>query len=377
MQREENMRKPIGIGMVLIFGAGVATAQVQPLSDEQLDFITAGSAAGMDGAPNHAAGGFVVANASTAAVDEQNAMRLESEAQGNAEAVNVVNAADSLVAQGLNVWGGDFQSADALDAAVEQSNLVVQTEATRSATLAAYQRDANQFDGSTLDTTTSNLDTIDLVSDVMVDTNHQILGQSVNVGLGVGVAGRVGIDLDAASIGFDLVAESELATNVDVNGTINLPRPFGAMQANGNLDSTITNSGSASLNVDTPPVTIDAIGSVCYTKLGLCEATADDNSTYQTNTTHAETMNHEVQGAVAMEGANAEYVVIDDSNLELIRGQTLTLASGAQSGLSALNVVNAVGSMVANGVNVSRTNAEAGSSLPASLNQRNVVLQSF
>jgi hypothetical protein len=193
----------------------------------------------------------------------------------------------------------------------------------------------------------------------------------------VGLAGRVGVDLDAASIDFELGATSELHTNVDVNGTINLPRPFGAMEANGNLDSSIINSGSVSLNVDTPPVSIDAIGSVCYTKLGVCEASADDNSTYQTDTTHAETVNREVRGAVAMEGAQAEYVVIDDSSLELVSGQTLTLASGAQSGVTAMNVVNAVGSMVANGVNVSRTRVESGSGLPAELSQRNVVVQSF
>lgn len=371
------MGKPMGIGMVLIMAAGMAMSQMQPLSDEQLDVITAGSAAGIEGTTNHAAGGFAVANASTARVDQQNEMRLESDAQANAEAVNVVNAADALVAQGLNVWGGDFQSAEALDATVEQSNLVVQTEVTRSATVAGYRRDANQFETSTLNSTVATLDTIDLVSDVMVDTTHQILGQSVNVGLGVGLAGRVGVDLDAASIGFEMAAESQLATNVDVNGTINLPRPFGAMQANGNLDSTITNGGSVTLNVDTPPVTIDGIGSVCYTKLGICEASADDNSTYQSETTHAETMSHEVQGAVALDGASAEYVIIDDSSLELVSGQTLTLASGAQSGLSAVNAVNAVGSMVANGVNVSRTEVQAGGTLPASLSQRNVVMQSF
>jgi hypothetical protein len=371
------MRNQLGIIVAMALGAGAATAGIQPLTDEQLDYITAGSASQTVGAPPHAAGGIAVASQSQALIDEQNELRLESEAQASARGVNLVNAADALVAQGLNVWDGQFQNGQAADAKVDQSNLVVQTRATRSATVAGYRRDANQFDSSTLDTTTTNLDTIDLVSDVMVDTTHQILGQSVNVGLGVGLAGRVGVDLDAASIDFELGATSELHTNVDVNGTINLPRPFGAMEANGNLDSSIINSGSVSLNVDTPPVSIDAIGSVCYTKLGVCEASADDNSTYQTDTTHAETVNREVRGAVAMEGAQAEYVVIDDSSLELVSGQTLTLASGAQSGVTAMNVVNAVGSMVANGVNVSRTRVESGSGLPAELSQRNVVVQSF
>lgn len=368
------MYKPLCSMAVLLALSGTAAAEMRALTDEQLQIITAGSAGHPAGSPGHAAGGMVVANASTASVDESHAVTLEESAQSGAQGVNLVNAADTLVAQGLNVWDGQFQGDAPSEATVDQSNLVVQTETTRSATLVGYQRDANELATSTVSDTTSNLDTIDLVSDVNVDTSHQMLGQQVNVGLGVGVAGRVGIDLDAASIDFGLEAESRLETSVGVNGTINLPRPFGPMETNGNLDSTIVNSGSVTLNVDTPPVTIDAIGSVCYTKLGICTASADDNSTYQTDTTHDEAHSREVAGAVSLQGVEAEYVVIDESSLELVSGQTLTLASGAQSDLSAVNAVNAVGSMVANGVNVSRTGVD-GSTMPAALSQRNVVIQ--
>jgi hypothetical protein len=358
--------------MLLLAGYGSAAADMRPLNDEQLNTITAGSA---DVA--HAAGGFAVANGSAATVDESNVLTLETEAQAGARAVNLVNTADALVAQATNIWDGRFQAGGAGDTTVDQSNLVVQTQATRSAALAGYQRGVDETTNDTLNTTTSNLDTIDLVSDVSVDTNHQILGQSVNVGLGVGVAGRVGIELDAASIDVGLDVESRLETSVGVNGTINLPKPFGAMEADGQLDSEIVNGGSVHLNVDTPPVSIDAIGSVCYTKLGLCEATADDNSTYQTNSTHDETHAREVQGAVTLAGVGAEYIVIDESNLQLTTGHSLTLASGAQSNVTALNVVNAVGSLVANGVNVSRTVVESGAVMPPVLVQRNVVIQGF
>lgn len=368
------MRNSIASIAVLLTAVGTATADMRPLTDEQLHIITAGSA-GEGAGGTHAAGGMVVANSADASVDETNDLTLEQEAQSGAEALNLVNAADAFVANGVNVWDGQFQGTAPSEATVEQSNLVVQTEATRSATLLGYQREANVTESTSLATTTSNLDTIDLVSDVNVDTSHQMLGQSVNIGLGVGVAGRVGIELDAASIDFALEAESVLDTNVGVNGTINLPKPFGAMNSNGQLDSTITNGGSVSLNVDTPPVSIDAIGSVCYTKLGLCQASADDNSTYQTETTHDENWNREVQGGVAIDGIEAEYVVIDESSLTLSSGQSLTLASGAQSNLAAVNAVNAVGSMIANGVNVSRTGVEGASTMPATLSQRNVVIQ--
>ncbi len=363
--------------VMLLTALGSAEADMRPLDDEQLDVVTAGTASAPADGARHATGGFLVANAATAAVDESNALTLESEAQSGARALNLVNTADTLITQGVNVWDGRFQGGDAGGVEVEQANLVVQRETTRSASLSGYGRGANEATSDTLSTTTRNLDTIDLVSDVSVDTNHQLLGQSVNIGLGVGLAGRVGIDIDAASIDVGLEAESRLATSVGVNGTINLPRPFGSMQANGQLESEIVNSGSVSIEVDTPPVSIDAIGSVCYTKLGLCQASADDNSTYQTDATHDEAHARTVQGAVTLESAGAEYIVVDESNLTLSSGHTLTLASGAQSNATGLNVVNAVGSMVANGVNVSRTVVETGSAVPPSVSQRNVVIQGF
>jgi hypothetical protein len=202
-----------------------------------------------------------------------------------------------------------------------------------------------------------------------------VIGQSVNVGLGVGVAGRVDIELGAAEIGVDVEAQSLIETNVGVNGTINLPKPFGPMQANGNLDNTIDINGSVSFNVTTPPITVNAVGSVCYTKLGLCTASADDNSIYQTDATRDETHDLSIDGALSVNSAEAEYLVIDESTLDLITDHGVTLASGAQANLAAVNAVNAVGSMVANGVNVSRTQFDGSALMPVDLSQRNVVVQ--
>jgi hypothetical protein len=358
--------------------AGPAAAAVQELQDDTLGSVTAGTKSqGPAAQGNHESGGIIVANGSSASLDETSEVVLDSDAQASARGVNIVNAAASTVAQGLNIWDGQLQSGNlALDPTVEQSNMVQQSAATRSASVYDYQRDPNTMESSTINTTADNLDTIDLVSDVMVDTQHTVLGQNVNVGLGVGVAGRVGIELDEAEIGVGLAAESIIDIGVGVNGQINLPWPLGTMDASGQLDMVITNSGEFTIDVSTPPVNIEAIGAVCYTKLGVCTASADDNSTYQTSTTRDEQLTTDTRGALSVDRAKAEYLVIDESTLDVVAGHSLRLASGAQANLAAVNAVNAVGSMIANGVNVSRTTFDgADASMPLALSQRNVIVQ--
>ena len=369
-------RKSLLSAAVALAIAGPAAADMRPLSIAELDQITAGTDGEEGGSAGHATGGVLVANNSSALIDEVATVDLGGTAQTDARGVNIVNAARSLVANGVNVWDGQFAAGEYdVELDVSQSNLIDQGQATRSATVVGYARDANSIENSTAYSRTLNEDTVDLVSDVHVDTSHQVLGQSVNVGLGVGVAGRVGIELGEAAIGFDLTATSTIETLVDVNGTINLPRPFGPMQANGTLDSTITNSGSASFNVTTPTLSLDAIGSVCYTKLGICDASADDNSVYITDSETDETFDLDTEGALSIAGAEAEYLVIDEASLELTVDNGVFLASGAQENIRAVNAVNAVGSLVANGVNVSRTVFDGGVADPLDLSQRNIVVQ--
>jgi len=364
--------------VILLAVAGSATAEMRELQNETLDAVTAGTT---DTDPtrydHHAAGGTIVANGSAATVNESNEVSLEDTAQESAQGVNIVNASNALVAQGLNIWDGQFQSGGlAIEPVVEQSNLVMQSETSRSASLQGYQRDLSSMENSTLITTANNTDTIDLISDVMVDTSQTVIGQNLNVGLGVGLAGRVGIDLGPAVVGIGLTAESSIMANMDVTGEVDLPWPLGSMNVDGNMNMTMTNSGSFEVDVSTPAITIDAVGAVCYTKLGDCTAHADDHSTYQTNTTHDETHSLDTQGALSVDEIQAEYVVIDESTLEIVSGNSLRLASGAQANLAAVNAVNAVGSMVANGLNVARTTFDGAEvAMPLDLSQRNVVIQ--
>ena len=64
-----------------------------------------------------------------------------------------------------------------------------------------------------------------------------------------------------------------------------------------------------------------------------------------------------VQAAFMLNDAQAEYIVVDESTIDVSAVYLVSLAGSAQSNLQAMNVVNAAGSAVANGINISRHTA--------------------
>ena len=69
---------------------------------------------------------------------------------------------------------------------------------------------------------------------------------------------------------------------------------------------------------------------------------------------------HEVVNApFELHDAQAEYIVVDESQIDVTASYLVQLSGGAQSGLRAMNAVNAAGSAVANGVNVARSGGGA------------------
>ena len=82
-----------------------------------------------------------------------------------------------------------------------------------------------------------------------------------------------------------------------------------------------------------------------------------------------------VRSPFEIEDAQAEYIVVDDSKIDVETNYGITLAGSAQSNLRALNAVNAAGSAVANGVNISRTPTVTGGQVMA-LSQQNVIRHS-
>lgn len=88
------------------------------------------------------------------------------------------------------------------------------------------------------------------------------------------------------------------------------------------------------------------------------------------------TFHEVVNAAFELRDAQAEYIVVDESAIDVSAAYLVNLSGGAQSGLRAMNLVNAAGSAVANGVNVAshRTGTLEVSGGPLySLNQSNVI----
>jgi len=61
------------------------------------------------------------------------------------------------------------------------------------------------------------------------------------------------------------------------------------------------------------------------------------------------------KGAVTIASAAGENIVVDGSSLTMTKNYNVTLAGSAEQNATGINLVNAAGSMVSNGVNVART----------------------
>jgi len=64
---------------------------------------------------------------------------------------------------------------------------------------------------------------------------------------------------------------------------------------------------------------------------------------------------YDVQGAVSLDSASAQNIAVDGSTVTSNNTYSVSLAGTAEQNASALNLVNAAGGLVSNGVNVART----------------------
>jgi hypothetical protein len=62
-----------------------------------------------------------------------------------------------------------------------------------------------------------------------------------------------------------------------------------------------------------------------------------------------------VEGAVSFDAASAQNIAVDGSTVMATNTSSVDLSGSALQNASAINLVNAAGSMVANGVNIART----------------------
>jgi len=367
------MKKKL-VAIAIAMSCGTAYAGPTELSYDEMDVITAGSSNHGSGSSSTAAsGGAIVGNNSQADIVLTGAVEVESEAQSGAHALNLVNSSESTVANGVNIWDG----AQAEPADVVQSNSITQ-EQRRVGSLPIYNRPEANIDESsssvgsssgssnlaisdTQMNTHSTLTTQSTTNNGSVDTKNEIIGQTVQGGRGLSASGTADVHIDAGAV------EAEIQGEIFEGGP----------------------QASFTLSIDMPTLDVSVDGSGCAVLGGSCtsEGTSSrsDSEDIDTSTMYTETSsstsnenwndNREksVRSAFEMYDAQAEYIVVDGSSVNSTSDYSVRLSGSAQSDMKALNAVNAAGSSVANGVNISRT---SGGGANLVLSQTNVISHS-
>ena len=372
---------------LLLSVSNIAYSQPVALDDMVLHQVTAGA----ESNAIEGSGGAVVGNGSTASIHSAGSVSIEGEAQSSAQSLNIVNSSESTVANGINLWDGQISGAAALQAENGNSNFVVNQsnevnqEQRRSAAVPEYSRpEANtfeQFERSGTESYQSSLDQTDTVTDLVtsdysqnttsngtVDTLIVIkagpdIEAAVHGGKGLSIAGQVEADFDGGEI------EVGLAVGAGITVGAGAAAGDASIQVGASADTTVAVYGRMEL----PEFSVDVSGAGCAVMQGSCtsegttsETTADvtDNSTStnvvsseQGDADYQEAGSTEYRSAFSLHNAQAEYIVVDESSIDVTSEFSLVLSGSAQSNAQAINIVNSSGSAVANGVNISRTNA--------------------
>lgn len=372
--------------------AATASAAPRQLALDELDRTTAAGTQTRP-APN---GGAIVGNNSTAELESVGEVRISDAAQSDVRALNFVNSSESTVANGVNVFDGRTTGDAAVAGArfdIEQENVVTQDQR-RLASLPVYHRGRNT---ETLHTESgssagmSSTSVYDEVSDVDRTTSHE--SASTKGGfelsgaptLSLNVNGQAGDDFQGQYIAEFNAPSAEGSAGLVFNGGVDFNVDAGQIDVN-------AENQNLRVIVDLPELDIgfDAMG--CLAMNGDCEidGTRVDSSeelrdlstlyTLDESESHEESWSSStrevVEAPFALQDAQAEYVVVDDSDIDVSAMYLVHLSGGAQSGLRAMNAVNAAGSAVANGVNVATSrngNLEASGGLPYNLKQSNTI----
>ena len=380
------------ISVVLLTSGGSLLAEPSELKLTELDAITA---AGHDGsaspAPN---GGAIVGNGSSANLVSTGEVIISDGAQADARALNLVNASESTVANAVNVFNAKAEEAGEFDGAVynvDQLNSVVQDQR-RLSSLPNYSRGANTSSSYTdngSSTSASSTSIYDSVTDLerTFITDTRLTDGSVTS--------------DGAPT-FSLIATLD---NIgSVNAEFNYPGGGGGDTIgavfNGGFDLEIlagmvfVDTDAVDVTIELPSLLLDIEAMGCFVLNGDCSINGERTETNDTISDHSTLYTYDetassteewmrsgsetTHAAFELSDAQAEYIVIDESEIDVTANYLVSLSGGAQSGVRAMNVVNAAGSAVANGVNV----AVVGGGVIASgsplynLNQHNIIVHS-
>lgn len=393
------MRKTSVFAGVSALAMMAAAAQAGPaaMDLEQMDAITAGNAEHVA-----ASGGAIVGNDSSATITSSGEVDLSDGVQAEARALNLVNAAESTVANGVNVFDGNIDESGEFGLGTEfnvtQRNEISQ-EQRRVASVPFYERAEANVDRATTDSgsASSSLartevsDVTDIVtsrsedvttSEGNIEALSTLLGQNVQAGRGLAGAGEMEVDFVGGEVlfraGGGLTIGGTTTTNDD---------------GDTETDGGISFNGDVLARLELPEFQVELRGAGCAVQNGSCSAVGtfsdtEENMTDQSSFHSLEesrsssrewnrTLEETIRAPFTLTDAQAEYVVVDDSELTVQSAYMVALAGGAQANMRGMNVVNAAGSAVANGVNVARQNSSnlaiAGDAPFLNLTQTNII----
>ncbi len=357
-----------------------AIAAPQELGPDQLDSITAGS--NSNPPPN---GGAIVGNGSSAQMVSKGEVIVDA-AQSEVRALNIVNSSESTVANGVNVFSsqamvdGEIVVPDGLGSGggpydIEQINAVSQDQR-RLSSLPEYGRGANTYsdhsESGSRDSSASNA-----IYDQVTDIQSSLVVDEVTT------IGSV-VSADSPTLHLAATINDPTSTRDDntiFDGEVDFNYPAGGggdkigAVVNGSFDVSLQ-AGQITVDVDPllvelqlPSLTVAVVAMGCLAFNGDCsidgantnktEDLTDTSTLYTLDETSssAETWNNaaskSMQAPFELEDAQAEYIVVDDSSIDIDSSYLVNLSGGAQAGLRAMNAVNSAGSAVANGVNIS------------------------
>lgn len=400
----------------LLFGGLISCVQVANsapiiLIDSDMAQVTAGNY--NDG------GGVIIANKSESIVKNKTGLDISGEVQQSANGLNLVNSTDSAVANTINIWDGKVVTItvenDDLKPALEinQVNQITQKK-NRTATITGYSRPEAEFtkiikrsgSESYLNKVVDSHSTTNLyeeikhsntLSSTSVTTLTKFnLGDKFsfegNLGQGVAVAGHADITLDGGSVDLALSAGAGISVSAGIGQGPDdlkvLGINFGETEASAGIG--ISANIALITRVDLPKVNIVIDGAGCGVVMGSCSASSNikeftairtDNSTLDIVENHqagqsifSEEHIQSYRSSFGIESAKAEYIIVDDSSLELDSVVSLELSDTVQKDVEGMNIVNVIGSNVANSTNISRASQFKSHRSTLVLNQFNTVI---
>ncbi len=364
------------LGCLVVMWGASALAGTRPLTDRQLDGITAGQVAveptavdvqfnagpianqsvGTQQNFNNeftnnrpplpslsqaaGSGGAILGDGSTATLRNTGLVRLSDSVQQNVQAMDVVNAAESSVANGVNVWRGNLAAKNPASVApllvntqtnADQINLMAQDQS-RSASVGEWGHFRANVDTSTSNTS-SFMDSAS-VTKGRTDINiANIVTYGSDKGQGIAGAGTINNSIDAGQFKIE--------------------------------------TAPIDITLDLPKATLNITGASCMTTEGAsCSASRNDSSSF-TGSTAINSV-----PTSTLKNARAEYILGDNATLDVQLNNTVLLTDFVQQNAKVMNLVNAASSVVGNGVNVaSTTGLSVAAGAVFNLNQTNVIVQ--